>query len=282
MFLNMLCIMSNDFDLTMNLNDTLELDAIIQEWNSINDIANVKTTKNHSIKGIQTNTVIFDPEDSGTHKIDINGQILKINVQDKSGVQIIDNFENGNLSKYSGSTGSFSVNNSGSYKGTHHLQINGTYNKHIYSYPGDGLSYYPKRGDKFELYYYADGFGSGSPPFESIPSFGVSDSSNYYRCFINGNNGRFDINRISSGNSENSDFQSVSYPSRVWLRIEIDFGYTSSDIVSAKLERTDTNTVLANVSITDTEYDSGGIGFEGDIYGDNNKDRRVDYMRKLA
>lgn len=87
--------MSSDFDLTMNLDDTLELDAVIQEWGSVGNVANVKTTKDYNIEGLQTNTVIFDPEESGTHKIEINGQILKINVRDTSNFDIIDSFEEG-------------------------------------------------------------------------------------------------------------------------------------------------------------------------------------------
>lgn len=67
----------------MSLNDTLELDSIIQEWNPPKELININGGA-YNKKGIQTNTVIFDPEEPGTFEITVNNQVLKINVTDPS------------------------------------------------------------------------------------------------------------------------------------------------------------------------------------------------------
>lgn len=72
----------------MNLNDTLELDAIIREWDAKSDnTIDVKTTNmGYNLGGIKTHTGIFDPTESGEHIININGQELTIEVTDPSTV----------------------------------------------------------------------------------------------------------------------------------------------------------------------------------------------------
>jgi hypothetical protein len=75
-------------DITMSLDDTLELDTIIEKSRrASNPIGTIKevddgTTHNDDINGFQTHTAVFDPSKSGTFKIPINGQELTIKVTD--------------------------------------------------------------------------------------------------------------------------------------------------------------------------------------------------------
>lgn len=259
-------------DITMSLDDTLELDTIIKESTEAISSISVEKGGSHNINGIQTHTGIFDPVDPGDYILDINGQELTVKVKDPSNIPdtVID-FENGNISKFNGSTGSFSVESGGAYKGENYLQINGTSGQYIFSYPNDGLKYYPKRGDKFEVYYYGTGFNSGEPPFEEVPIFGVEDNSNYYSCFINGNSNDF---QIRGGGS--SDSVSVNYPNSTWLRIIIDFDSKNDGMITATLKDTSDESQIGQVSINDKSINGRGIGFEGDIWGSYNQDRRVD------
>jgi hypothetical protein len=76
-------------DITMSLNDTLELDTIIRESNvPKNPVGPIKyegsDSTNHNLTGIQTNTAIFDPQESGNYTIPINGQELTIKVTETS------------------------------------------------------------------------------------------------------------------------------------------------------------------------------------------------------
>lgn len=70
-------------DIKMSLDDTLELDAIIQEWDpNSNDIIKVTSNKTYDLNGIKKHTGVFNPTESGEHTIEINGQILTIEVID--------------------------------------------------------------------------------------------------------------------------------------------------------------------------------------------------------
>lgn len=74
---------------------------------------------------------------------------------------IVDDYEDGDISEYSGSTGSFSVDSDRAESGSYSLQNNGgaSYDK-IY---GDGLtSKQPEPGDNITLYIYPEAAGSGN------------------------------------------------------------------------------------------------------------------------
>lgn len=65
--------MSNDYDIIMGLDETLELDLAIDKWNSPNDIINTTHSKDYNLTGIQTKTGIYDPKDPSIHTINVNG-----------------------------------------------------------------------------------------------------------------------------------------------------------------------------------------------------------------
>jgi len=85
----------------------------------------------------------------------------------------VDTFERGNINPYRGSVGAWGTTGSPTTQGNYALESPyGEGNKSILSRPGDGLNYYPSRGDtiKFDLriddtwskYYFMFGHGSGS------------------------------------------------------------------------------------------------------------------------
>jgi len=76
-------------DISISLDETLELDTIIKEssiaQNPINNITySGSNSKDYNMKGIETHTSVFDPQQSGTYTIDINGQELSVEVTDTS------------------------------------------------------------------------------------------------------------------------------------------------------------------------------------------------------
>ena len=85
--------------------------------------------------------------------------------------QLITSFEVGDLSSFpNGDTGAFAVNqNSPVYDGSYSLKANGTNFPTLWSYEGEGLNYYPQRGDKWA---YDFEFVTSGGQF--IPSYGFS------------------------------------------------------------------------------------------------------------
>lgn len=90
-------------DITMSLDDTLELDTIIEKSSRASKPLTFNSD-NFSSNGIQTHTEILNPKESGTHKITINGQELTVKVTDPTNIpnDKIDRFEDGSLSEYAG------------------------------------------------------------------------------------------------------------------------------------------------------------------------------------
>lgn len=71
-------------DITMSLDDTLELDTIIKEINSSSGVATITDGTegtDYNLGIIQSQTEVFDPINSGTYNIDINGQTLTVDVK---------------------------------------------------------------------------------------------------------------------------------------------------------------------------------------------------------
>lgn len=102
--------MSNDYDIEMSLDDTLELDTIIKESNiastPINNITHNRDNSSHKtdLTNIQTHTCIFDPPKPGEYKIDINNQILNVKVNDPTMIRVED-FEDQSIDLNYASTG---------------------------------------------------------------------------------------------------------------------------------------------------------------------------------
>jgi hypothetical protein len=71
--------MSNSYDIEMSIDDTLELDTIIEKWNLNENLISVDRSE-YNLEGIQTKTAVFDPTGTGEYNITINGQELNINV----------------------------------------------------------------------------------------------------------------------------------------------------------------------------------------------------------
>lgn len=74
--------MSSDYDIEMGIDDTLEMDTIIKKSSLSKDPIQVKTSKKYNLYGFQTHTGVFDPQESGDHKLVVNGQSILINVID--------------------------------------------------------------------------------------------------------------------------------------------------------------------------------------------------------
>lgn len=77
--------MSNNYDVEMTKDETLELDAIISKWDpKSQSTVSVNKGSKYNLNGIQKNTAIFNPKESGVYELNVNDQILKVNVVDQT------------------------------------------------------------------------------------------------------------------------------------------------------------------------------------------------------
>jgi hypothetical protein len=72
-----------DQSFTMNVNDTLELDYLIEEISRDTiEITDEPTEDSFSVSYISRETGVFNPSNTGTYKLDIKGQTIEIEVTD--------------------------------------------------------------------------------------------------------------------------------------------------------------------------------------------------------
>lgn len=77
--------MSSNYDFKISKNDKVELDTIIKKSDKPKDpVGTIKyegsESTNHNLEAFQTGTVIFNPQESGSYTIPVNGQKLRIKV----------------------------------------------------------------------------------------------------------------------------------------------------------------------------------------------------------
>ena len=70
----------------MSLDDTLELETIIEESSKPLTPVTVNSSLGYNESGFGTYTYVFDPTESGTHKLSINGQQLTVEVTDPNDI----------------------------------------------------------------------------------------------------------------------------------------------------------------------------------------------------
>jgi len=176
------------------------------------------------------------------------------------GTQIIDNFEDEDISEYGGNTGDFSITTT-SYDGTYALtnQVLSNIGRTISS--TTGLDSYPSAGDTFAFNVRRDDSG------ESFmrTRFGTEDESSSpggYRIFHDKPsdlNGEFGI-----GGPSGTDLFEFTYQPNTWYEIEVNWG--SSGSITASLYNADPSagrgSLIGSTSINDTTYTSGGIGMD--------------------
>jgi hypothetical protein len=69
--------------ISMNVNETLELDYLVEQMTDDTiDITSEPNNVSTSINYIKKHSGVFDPPDTGTYKLDINGQTVEIEVND--------------------------------------------------------------------------------------------------------------------------------------------------------------------------------------------------------
>lgn len=167
-----------------------------------------------------------------------------------TGARVVDGFERGNINPYTGATGAFSATTARSAEGSYALEYNDSTNRSLLSMPGDGLPYYPVRGDTIrfsvnfqslgDTYYF--GFAHGS---------GEIEEDNYQVEFKTGA-GELEL-VDDTGPDESLALTGCNFAADSWDECEIDWHSGGIDVSYRG----------STLSSGDTARDTGGILFFG-------------------
>lgn len=182
------------------------------------------------------------PDDMGAARVDGRGAVIS--------TREVDSFERANLNPYS-YVGGFSINSNRHSEGSYSLRADGgDGNMSIVSYQGDGLPYYPVRGDTIQLEVQFN-TNSGRLFFGFFHGSGGSMNDSY-EVEVNNGSGAWGIfNDKGSNNRVNLGTGSIPQRSDTWDTLEIDTHGGGIDLSFRG----------STISTGNTARSSGGIGF---------------------
>jgi len=140
----------------------------------------------------------------------------------------------------------------------------------IVSSPGDGLNYYPQKGDIFEARLNSFDTGSFNNPQFIFGSPASSDRG--YYIIPNTAQSEFRISLDGDGGSDAIASDSLSIPNGEWLRIEVEWhdgsGSESDNEIVARLFD-ESGTQLSSISVNDSTHENErGVGWGNGGPGD--------------
>lgn len=173
-------------------------------------------------------------------------------------VQVLDSFEDGDISEYSGDTGEFSVVQSPVYDGSNALE--NTTSQSAITRTDTTIETGQTPSGAF-VQSISGQFSDSTPTV----AFGVQSSTGYdnISCYaIEYNNiGELVISRYDSGSRSSLNSSGLSNAlDGEWVEVILTEWDTDGNI-TAEAKRVSDGTTLASVSVTDSTYTSGGIGF---------------------
>jgi len=168
--------------------------------------------------------------------------------------KIVDDFEDGDISEYGGSTGSFATQTGTVYEGTYALY--NTADK-VSIASTSGLDNYPSLGDTLSVRVQTD---SRSDSIDNVwfNAQSETDTPDGYAMRFDYNTNNWQINKWSGGGQNQLASTSVTYPTQSWLEGQMSVA-SNGDITATLLDSTGTQ--IASVSANDTAYGAGGIAF---------------------
>ena len=165
-----------------------------------------------------------------------------------------DDFEDGDLSEYGfdrGSSGA-SVVSSPTHSGTYALEYAGTNAEAIST---SGLDAYPSAGDTFSFWVRASGGGDNINA-----TWGVQGHDDRYYAKLKPDSGGLYLFTYKNGSGDQHDYATgLSLSQDAWYEIEVEWQTDGTQIVTLY---DGGGSQLAQLSMTDTDWTSGGVGYD--------------------
>lgn len=213
-----------------------------------------------------------------------SGDDATVELESGTSTTVYDDFDDGDISEYSGETGSATVQSSTAVSGSAlNLSTTGGDNPDLFS--TSGLNAYPERGETFSFRANLD-----TDRIRGRYYFGLQGGESFgdgtYRVLLDDNQNQLALGvSDSSGSGTTLDTDSIDFPNDQFLYVEVDYGDTVQDEIEVTVyddDPDDGGSQLAQVFVDESadsvsaSWDSGGIGWTtfgpvaGNIYYDEN------------
>lgn len=193
--------------------------------------------------------------------------------------QLIDDFEDGDISEYGSDTGQYATQTSTVKEGTTALQGDVSSGNAYHILSTSGLNYYPSQGDTWRLWNRVQSSGDMAANHfgvQSVPTSGLPDNGYMVQTRVAANEIRIYLRSSASWTLLAS--ASVSLSSATWYEIKVDWA-TDGTITLTIFDSAGSQ--LAQASATDTSFSSGGIGWGAHNANSNASSIFFDHSRTI-
>lgn len=214
---------------------------------------------------------VIEQNDANSYTVELMPLIRKPEPDERRTVEpttIIDSFEDGSISEYTGDTANYSVVSTDSYHLDNSLEYSDLSNSRMWS--TSGLNVYPAKGDTVTWRAKSSSIDSSDDPNGGI-MFGVVDDRDHYEARVNWDDRKLVIIESWSdgGLTHRSVVAESSYGSGFatdrWDKCELDWG----DTITFSMTNSDDNSTMASLSMSFNDFEksrsSGGFGWRGSV-----------------
>ena len=185
---------------------------------------------------------------------------------------VVDSFESGDISAYTGDIDAFGVTSDRATDGSQSLVSTGGSSGWKSILSTSGLNTYIPHGSTFRVNVYLTDTADSA-----IMRFGVTDSSNWIGAGWNSNNNAIQISEAVSGSWSQIGQGNIAEVAGEWMEWEIEWGVDSSDQVAITCYDSSGTEIGSGSATTSSHQSDSGVGFEytfqyggtGPVYFDN-------------
>ncbi|MEF8856363.1 MAG: right-handed parallel beta-helix repeat-containing protein [Haloarculaceae archaeon] len=170
---------------------------------------------------------------------------------------VVDSFESGDISAYTGDTDAFGVMSDRATDGSQSLVSTGSGNDWTSIHSTSGLDTFVPHGSTFRVnVYLTDTLDS------AIARFGVGGPGNWIGAGWNSNNGAIQVSEAVDGNWSQIGQGSITAVASEWMEWEIEWGVDSSDQVAVTCYDASGTEIGSASASTSSHQSDDGVGFE--------------------
>ena len=138
---------------------------------------------------------------------------------------VVDNFEDGDISEYSGTTANAAVQTAVTYQGSNALRFDGNASTTEEITSTTGLDNYPAKGDRFAYYIRASTNDAGKDCRTRF-GFDTTDTDNTYRVIHEFDGGAIELRKEESNTTTDLAGGDFNLPADEWCKVVVDYSDT--------------------------------------------------------
>lgn len=185
---------------------------------------------------------------SGTGAQTDSSSAVKFETDTSTSLLFLDGFEDGDISEYSGDTGTFSVQTATVYEGSNALEAAASTGEIINT--DDTI----ENGSRLHARFHMDSGTSAGL------MFGVDNTDNYYNAILDSSSGEIRLELTEGGSTSTVGSTSVTVPTSEWVHVELDWQHDGNYVITL-YDASGSEVGVLETDEAEAVFVEGGFGF---------------------